>query len=311
MAEEIERQILSTVDGWRLDLYLARRFSAAGRRVWQERILQGKVLVNGRSVRPAHRLQPNSRISFFLPNRPEPEVDSRYFCVHNSEDYAVVHKPANLPVHPAGPYREHTLLRLMESREGRRPHLISRLDRETSGCLLVAWNPRWARFFFKERQKMRKEYAVLVEGSFPDYLDASGFLRADEQSLVRKKRRFLSTEESGGADDPGESARTEFSLEKYDAGRNISFLRALLHTGRMHQIRATLCSLGYPVVGDLLYGPDEGCYLRFLSDDLTEKDRIRLRLGRMALHSWKLGFPLMDGSYVHYECELPEEFKTT
>jgi len=307
MAEEIERQILAAVDGLRLDLYLARRFSAAGRRVWQERITAGKVLVNGRPVRPAHRLQRNSQISFFLPDRPEPEVDSHYSYVYRDADYAVINKPANLPVHPAGPYRENTLLHLVEKKDGARPHLISRLDRETSGCLLVAWNPLWARFFFKERQKMRKEYAVLVEGAFPDSLLAHGFLQQDLKSAVRKKRSFTRHPDESIA---LESASTEFFREGYDAHRQLSFVRAVLHTGRMHQIRATLCSLGYPVVGDLLYGIDEGCYLRFLADALTPEDRSRLRLKRMALHSWKLSVPLMNGDSAHYECELPDEFKT-
>jgi 23S rRNA-/tRNA-specific pseudouridylate synthase len=131
----------------------------------------------------------------------------------------------------------------------------------------------------------------VVEGDFPEFLDAEGFLLPDETCEVRKRRRFLLRKAVDAASLPAaaEASRTRFRRLARNAG--LSLLEAELDTGRTHQIRATLCSLGYPVVGDKLYGPDPRLFLRFAKDQLTPADRARLRLPRQALHAYRLAFP--------------------
>lgn len=132
-----------------------------------------------------------------------------------------------------------------------------------------------------------KEYLVWVEGDFPEQYDANGFLGKHGNSKVHKKM-FFDHESFEGA----QSSRTFFT-EVYtgrDTIGEISMLRAFLFTGRTHQIRATLCSLGFPVIGDRLYGFDETNYLRFIADDERADDLRRLRLNRTALHAHRLKF---------------------
>ena len=147
-----------------------------------------------------------------------------------------------------------------------------------------------------------KKYQVLVHGDFPEKLAAAGFLyRAG--GVIRKKRTFSFTIPENL---PYESADTVFHTLKRGGG--FSLLQAELGTGRMHQIRATLCSLGFPVAGDKLYGVDERFYLKLKEDSLSDGDRAKLLLDRQALHCCKLNFlHPYTGENMEFESELPEK----
>ena len=89
-------------------------------------------------------------------------------------------------------------------------------------------------------------------------------------------------------------------------------IRAVPTTGRLHQIRATLCSLGFPLVGDKLYGPDDRMYLRCIADELTDADRTMLRMGRQALHAYCLVFSHpVDGRKIQVTAPLPADLQQT
>ena len=155
---------------------------------------------------------------------------------------------------------------------------------------------RLSRLFRTER--VRKEYLVIVEGEFPDFLDARGFL-GPGTSEVRKKVHYQAESFAGAV-----NGRTEFFCERRANG--MSLLRARLHTGRTHQIRATLCSLGFPVTGDRLYGINDTYYLDFIHDRETPEARKLLRMDRTALHSALIEFESC-GQAVVVESLMPED----
>lgn len=303
--------VLSSEEGLRLDRFLALRFTYCNREVWQQRIRNRDVLVDGNGVRPSVRIRAGQTIEFFFHKKEEPPVNTGYSILYEDRSLLVIDKPPNLPVHPSGIYFENTLYMLLKQRVGDDAsiHFVHRLDRETSGVLVIAKDGKVAaklqRLFFSSN--VYKEYAVAVFGRFPESLDATGILLQDDASDVRKKRKFILNGDCGKFTDPScQSAITGFSLLVTEENR--SLVRAILQTGRTHQIRATLCSLGFPVIGDRLYGIDDTLYLGFINDTETEEDRKRLGLGRTALHCRVMEFEHPDSKeMVRFESKIPDD----
>ena len=237
--------------------------------------------------------------------------------VDESDDYVVVNKPPFLLIHPTKPNGAPTLwkqlreLLAFEIASGGQVSIVNRLDRETSGLVLVAKTAIAARDFglLMQRHSLRKEYLAIVWG-WPAWestlvdaaLDRQGkhqhsaiWLKqmihpsgAPAQTEFRIETRFVRSlgrarpepalsHVEGGA--PHEDAR---ECEKF------SLIRAIPHTGRTHQIRVHLASIGHPIVGDKIYGPDEQLYLRFIKTGWTCELERELLLPRHALHSAKL-----------------------
>lgn len=290
--------------------YLSGRFTYRDHTGWSAEIAAGRIIVNGQTATDDIVLHGGDEMEYLPEARPEPVVDEQIAVVYEDDDFLAVSKSGNLPCHPAGIFFNHTLWAML--REGRIPglaaqaeiHFVNRLDRETSGIVLVAKNSKAAKMATRSlrRDEACKEYWVLVEGAFPDELTADGWLWQDATSAVKKKRRF-------GFEKPNDGLEAETALTMFQClrrGNGLSWLQARLGTGRTHQIRATLCSLGYPVVGDKLYGVDDGMYLRFVNYDLTEEDRCRLRTERQALHAWHLFLPLPGGKSLDLRAGKPD-----
>ena len=278
--------------GIRLIDFLAGRFSYLGRESWTDEIAQARVLVNGRATDPVAVLMHGDTVEYLPAAFPEPQVEAAYDVLFEDEALLAVNKPGNLPCHPGGRYFRHTLWALIKRRvpeEG--IFFVHRLDRETSGVVLMARHSRYASMLGRQMAggNFRKRYTALVEGRFPAApVTAEGVIAPDRASAVRKKMRFIPL---GSPDPPppdGKPCRTRF--KSLVGGSGISLVSASPEGGRHHQIRATLLALGYPVVGDKVYGVDETLFIRFIEDRLTQQDRTRLRLDRQALHSAELEF---------------------
>lgn len=284
--------------------YLSARFRYACEAEWAAFIASGEVTLNGSGADCGRLLVPGDRVAFVPLGLQEPPAELRFDVVLEREDFLVVDKPANLPCHPAGRYFAHTLQQLLSRTYGT-VHLVGRLDRETSGLLLAARNPGEARRLgdLQASGRMRKTYAVLVHGEFPQERICRGYLAPDGESAVRKKRRYLELSEAAALPPGAEACGTRFEL--LSRGGGLSLLRAELLSGRTHQIRATLCSLGYPLVGDKLYGLDETIFLRFAEGRMRAADRELLILDRQALHSESLSFVDAAGRSVELRSEAP------
>lgn len=319
----MERVISSTVDasmnGVRLDVYLSERFTYHSRNQWQNEIKNKKVRIDGVVPRPSRKLREGDEI-IYAPERAEPPVDLSFQIIYEDDDILLVDKSSNLPCHPAGPYFNNTLwAELRKTRS--EPHFVTRLDRETSGLALIAKSAETAARFAEKHSVANdepvadlitmKKYLCLVFGDFPSEMVAEGFLsgreETDDSNIVRKKRVFSKILKKGVL---GETARTIFrKAAKFAHPKTeepISLLDVELDTGRTHQIRATLCSLGFPVVGDKLYGPDESIFIRFIDGKMTREDEERLILPTQALHShqMRLTHP-HTGMDMFFEAPIP------
>jgi 23S rRNA pseudouridine1911/1915/1917 synthase len=236
--------------------------------------------------------------------------DPHFIVIDETDDYIVVDKPAPLLVHPSVPGNPPTLLDGLEGllayeiANGARLSIINRLDRETSGIVLIAKNYETARKFsvMMQRREVEKEYLALVRG-WPKNntftVDAPIRRKGEVEESPIWVKQIVHPE--------GAESDTSFSVEKTFTrpdGEKFALVRAFPRTGRMHQIRVHLAFAGHPVVGDKIYGPDETCYLDFIVTGWTPDLEKRLILPRQALHSCKMAL----GEYC-WETGMPRVFE--
>jgi 23S rRNA pseudouridine1911/1915/1917 synthase len=240
-----------------------------------------------------------------------------FTVIDETERWIVVNKPAPLQVHPSrpdgGPTLWHGLRELLryDLENGAALSLINRLDRDTSGLVLVAKDKPTARMLHKAmmRREVEKEYRAIVWG-WPerDEFDVRepilrrGEVEASDIYAMQKVH----------AD--GAASHTTFRvLRRFERvtpnGTRFSLLGAVPHTGRMHQIRVHASHAGFPVVGDKLYGPSCEWYLRQISEGWTEAAADALLMKRHALHSCLMGITTDDGAHHVWRAPLPADME--
>jgi 23S rRNA pseudouridine1911/1915/1917 synthase len=205
----------------------------------------------------------------------------------------VVDKPPFLLVHPTKPDGAATLwqqlreLLAFEIASGGQVSIVNRLDRETSGLVLVAKTATAARKFglLMQRQQLRKQYLAIVSG-WPRWENRTVDAPLDRQGKHQSSAVWLKQM----IHPAGAPAQTEFFVERRftrptPSGDRFSVVRAIPRTGRTHQIRVHLASIGHALVGDKIYGPDQQLYLRFIETGWTDELQEKLLLPRHALHS--------------------------
>jgi 23S rRNA pseudouridine1911/1915/1917 synthase len=281
-------QFNSPVPHVRLDKYLNQVLPQFSRSYLQRLIVHGYVLVNGQRAKTNHRLSKSDRITVELPPTAEqPSAEPiPLTIIYQDEDILVIDKPAGLTVHPAPGHPNHTLVNavlahcpgLATGNEPMRPGIVHRLDKDTSGLIVIAKNDL-AREYLAAQFKGRtvtKGYLVLVKGRLSP---EQGIIEAPIGRDPRSRRKMAIVE-------AGKHATTQYQVRRYVG--NYTLIEVTPLTGRTHQIRVHLSAIGCPVVGDPTYG-------------------IRsTHLDRQFVHAYRLGFRLPSTKqYREFASPLP------
>lgn len=293
-------QVAPEQAGMRLDRFVQRQLRDTSRTHSQRIIARGAFTGEGRALKKNHRLHSGERIILWRPPLEEVVPDIQLTAVYEDDQLLALNKPPGLAVHPSARHNRATITSMLrEQRPDDHLTLTHRLDRETSGVLLLArtrWADRTVKIQFQKRTGVQKRYLALCFG-VPDWqtLRCDLSLEPDPVSRYRVKMRVA---ESGGLisgttfevlesrrRQPSPRASTSSAADTH----HYSLLRCTLHSGRQHQIRVHLAALGLPIVGDKLYGPyDDGMFARAVDGQLSDEDHAALELPRQALHAAEL-----------------------
>jgi 23S rRNA pseudouridine1911/1915/1917 synthase len=224
--------------------------------------------------------------------------------IFEDEEVLVVDKPGGMVCHSAQRAEYGSLAEWLREHGVETPRMINRLDRETSGLVVVAKNERAAKTLGKAvlRREIEKQYVAICWGEVEEergVIDQP--IGVSRTSVVYTKRVVDST--------AGKPSVTEFAVEK--RLRGFTMVRLTPRTGRAHQLRVHMAWLGHPIVGDKIYGPDETLYLQFIEKGVTSEMLDKLLLPRHALHAEHTAFlhPRTRGT-VRFHASLPEDMAT-
>ena len=283
--------------GERLDAFLSRALPEISRSAAQKLIAEGNVLLDGKPAKKNDRLEPGQTVSVTIPE-PKPvdvtPAEMQLDIVYEDEDVAVINKPKGLVVHPAAGHQDDTLVNgllyaMGDSLSGingeLRPGIVHRIDKDTSGLLAIAKNDLAHAVLASQLKDhtMARTYEAIVCGN----------LKEDEGTVDAplgrhpQDRKRMAIVRSGG-----KRAVTHYRvLERFG---NYTYIECRLETGRTHQIRVHMASLGHPLLGDEIYG----------------RAKSPFKLEGQTLHAMVLGFiHPTTGEYLEFEAPLPEYFE--
>jgi 23S rRNA pseudouridine1911/1915/1917 synthase len=291
----------------RLDVYLASRLKDLTRSKVQNLVKNGFVTVNDQPVKASYRLKRGDSVDLFIPPdtaddmKPEPIA---FDILHEDSSLIVLNKPPGLVVHPAPGHPTgtlvHGLLQIFPNLSGvgglQRPGIIHRLDKDTSGLMVVAKNDRVHRFLSEQFKgaTIKKTYVALVHG---DTKDESGEINLP---IARhpKRRKEMAVLISGGR-----RALTFWHKEETFVG-NFALLSVSPRTGRTHQIRVHLSYIGHPIVGDPVYGYKKNWWKK----QPNLKNKVLPQIERQMLHAQRLEFVHPDSEdFCEFQAPLPED----
>lgn len=303
MTEQIIR-LLVAEGGQRLDKYIAEDIPDLSRSMAQRLIKEGRVTVGGEATKPSYPVQEGDEIVVCVPPSEPIEVKPEAIpldIVYEDEDLIVVNKPAGMVVHPAYGHRTGTLANavlahcpdLAGVKGDLRSGIVHRLDKDTSGLIIVAKNDLARRHLQRQfkRREVKKVYVALLEGRLEP---ARGVIEAPIGRDKKRRKRMAVVE-------GGREARTEYRVVEYfshvtgKVPRTYTLVEAEPKTGRTHQVRVHFASIGHPLTGDLVYG--------------FRKQRLS-GLQRQFLHARTLGFRLPGSDeYIELTAELPDDLR--
>lgn len=299
--------------GQRVDVFIQGHLHRTSRTRAQAIVRASAYDGDGRKLTCNDRVRPEQTILLWRAPWDETPVPVDVGTVYEDEHLLAVDKPAGLPVHPTARYHKNTLIKVLEAQ---RPDcaflsLGHRLDRETSGVMLVSKTracDRALKRMLEDRDGIEKTYVALTwgvpGGGTQERFRVERAMEMDESSPLRVKMCVSSRPTALHAATVFEVIGERRGMD----GRRYAMVRCHLETGRQHQIRVHLASLGTPVVGDKLYGPDERAFARAADGELTAEDEASLELPRHALHAARLAMPHpMTGTPLEVTAPLPPD----
>lgn len=290
----------SDEEGLRLDQFLAQMLTAQSRSYLQKLIRQGNILVNGKTKKPSYDVKEGDEIIVTLPTPIPLDVQAEDIplnIIYEDINLLVINKPAGLVVHPATGHFDHTLVNALVHHCDKnlsgiggvlRPGIVHRLDRDTSGCIVVAKDDTTHNDLTKQFQerKVNKEYIAIVAGWVKELRGTLSTIIG--RHPVHRKRMAVRY-------DIGKDAITSYEvLERF---QKAALLNLKLSTGRTHQIRVHMAHIGHPVLGDEEYG--------------KKKSRLEgVEIPRQMLHAYKLGFthPVRN-EWMEFTAPIPQDME--
>ena len=281
----------------RLDKYLAEQFPEQTRSYLQKLIKEGGVLVNGRSVKTGYQLSCGDEVCVNIPEPKELDVEPQKMeldIVYEDEDVILINKPKGMVVHPAPGHTKDTLVNgLLYHCQGNlsgingvaRPGIVHRIDRDTTGILIVCKNDMAHNSIAAQLKEhsITRRYRALVHGNIKE--DKGTVEGPIGRHPVDRKKMAINERN-------GKPAVTHYQVLKRFG--NYTYIECVLETGRTHQIRVHMASIGHPLVGDEVYGPA----------------KCPFKLEGQCLHAMVLGFVHpRTGEYMEYSAELPGYFQ--
>ncbi|HEX6791412.1 MAG TPA: RluA family pseudouridine synthase [Candidatus Krumholzibacteria bacterium] len=310
--------------GWTIVAFLAHRFPYHTAEGWEKRVRDQWVRVNGDVVDASHAVRKADSVQYTILHS-EPAVDDRYDVLFEDEHYLAVSKSGNIPVHACGIYIVNTLISRLRADYGPKINLAHRLDRETSGVVMLAKHRGANRLLagMFERGEVEKEYLAVVYGAVSGEPGSTALIDAPI-AKVDARYQYPVEYEYGKANDRatylpkrivgegGKPARTRVEAVAHTQrdGRELTTLRVIPEHGRTNQIRVHLAHIGHPIVGDKIYALTGELRDEVLRDGLTPRVREALVLDRHALHCATLRFthPLTgEGLTIH--APLPDDLR--
>jgi len=291
-----EHRITADEPESRIDKYVCQKYPELSRTQVQKLIGDGYITVNDRVAKAGFKLSPGDRVNITIPPTPSSPLSPEALplnITYEDSHLLVIDKPAGLTVHPAPGHYSHTLVNailsylpnlpnLPDTGNLLRPGIVHRLDKDTSGLMVVAKDSMAQDDLVSQfkTHHVVKAYLVLVKGHLtPD----SGLIEAPIGRDPHNRKRMAVVAE-------GKEARTRYQVIRYIG--NTTLLEVRPATGRTHQIRVHLSAIGYPVVGDTTYGVKSA------------------HLSRQFIHACRLGFRLpVTGEYVEFTSELPPDLE--
>ncbi|OHB77603.1 MAG: hypothetical protein A2Z34_00165 [Planctomycetes bacterium RBG_16_59_8] len=295
----------------RLDIYLTKRFPDYSRTLLQRLIKDGLVTVNGKKARASHEVHEEDVIVVDLPRAIAPQVvptDIPLDILYEDDSLIAINKPPHLVAHPAAGHWDDTLANalvhhcgpnLAQTDDIYKPGLVHRIDKNTSGVVIAAKTEKVHAAISKQFQKrtVEKEYLAIVEGEME--LDADVIDKSIDRHKKDRERMAVVKEHLG--------KRSISSYRVIERFRGFTYVRVMPKTGRTHQIRVHLASIGHPCVADPVYGKRDAVMNGEISPDLPSNEAA---LARHALHAWRIRIVHpASGETIGFEAPLADDIQ--